>query len=43
MLFPDQPLHIHPPPTQLLAVNHLIAWLAHHDPWLNLRFSLTFT
>src|SRR5262249_9985527 len=43
MLFPDQPLHVYPPPTQLLAIDDLIAWLAHYLSWRNLGFSLTFT
>src|SRR5215831_6222576 len=43
MLFPNQPLYIHPPPTQLLAINHLVARLAHRVSGLFLRFSLTFT
>src|SRR5262249_29463561 len=42
MLFPNQPLYIHPPPTQLLAINHLVARLAHRVSGLFLRFSLTF-
>src|SRR5262249_42179704 len=31
------------PPTQLLAIDDLIAWLAHYLSWRNLGFSLTFT
>src|SRR5215813_10835864 len=43
MLLPDQPLHVYSPPTQLPAINYLVAWLAYHLFWRKLCFSLTFT
>src|SRR5262245_12948142 len=39
MFFPNQPLYIHPPPTQLLSLHHLIARLAHSHLGLNLALS----
>src|SRR5262249_7825158 len=42
MFFPNQPLYIHPPPTKLLSIDHLIARLAHSNLGLNLALSLPF-
>src|SRR5262245_24872850 len=42
MFFPNQPLYIHPPPTKLLSIDHLIARLAHSYLGLNLALSLPF-
>ena len=42
MFFPDQPLHIHHPPTQLLSVDRLIAGLAPSTLLLSVGPSLGF-
>jgi hypothetical protein len=43
MICPNQPLDIHPPPTQLLTVDHFIAWLTHASLGRALGLSFGFT